>query len=96
MRLSQLKPGTILFQSKLRFLLVSLRPFPKENKIESQTYISANSTFVNFKLEYGNLVINNDGFAVGTAYNNKLGGVHRDGCRVVANGEDKVFICSAL
>lgn len=73
-------------------------PFQKKKKCNegSQTYISANSTFVNFKLEYGNLVINKDRFAVGTALNNKLGGVDRDRCRVVTNGEDQVPICSTF
>lgn len=61
-----------------------------------QTYISTSSTFCDFELEDGNLIINNDWFTVWTAGNNELGGVHLDGGRVVPNGENKVLIPSAL
>lgn len=60
------------------------------------TYIRTSSTFCNFELEDGNVVINNDWFAVLKSRNNKLFGVHVDVCSVGANGEHKVLIPSAL
>lgn len=50
-----------------------------------------NSTFCNFELKDGNFVI--DKFTVCTPItpsNNKLGGVHRDGCSVGTNGKQSV------
>lgn len=53
-------------------------------------------TLCNFEFEDGNLIINNDWFTVWTARDDKLGGVHWDGCRVEPNGKNKVLIRSAF
>lgn len=60
------------------------------------TYINTGSTFSHLELKDGHLVINNDRFTFWMSRYNKLGRVHGDFCRIVANGKNKIIIASAL
>lgn len=75
---------------------VAASPFDRSRQHSKRTYVRPNSTLLNAKLEYGNLVVDNDRLALRMAKNVELCGVHIGQWKVVANFKDKLSVRSAL
>lgn len=73
-----------------------LQSLPSNSFGGGVTYVRMGSTFCNFELKDGDLVVNNGWFTPWISRNNQSGRIHRDGCRVVPNGKYKMLIHCAL